>query len=100
RTIARIWQDVLHVGSVSTTSTFFDAGGTSLLMAKVYAKLKSALDHCDITMTDMFRHPTIAQLAARLGGETASSLDAQIAHDHDRGRDRRSRLLQTRRGRG
>ena len=100
RTIARIWEDVLHLGSVSTTSTFFDTGGTSLLMAKVYARLKSALDHCDITMTDMFRHPTIAQLAARLGGETASSLDAQIAQDRDRGRDRRTRLLQTRRGRG
>lgn len=100
RTIARIWEDVLHVGSVSTTATFFDVGGTSLLMAKVYAGLKSTLERCDLTMTDMFRHPTIAQLAARLGGESASTLEAQIAQDRDRGRDRRNRLLQTRRGRG
>ena len=97
RTIAHAWEHVLGVTEVDVKSTFFDVGGSSLLMARVYARLKDALPQ-SASMTDMFRYPTISALAAHLS-ENESTFDNQIAIDRERGRDRRARILQTRRGR-
>jgi NAD(P)-dependent dehydrogenase (short-subunit alcohol dehydrogenase family) len=97
RTIARVWEQVLNVSEVDARTTFFDAGGSSLLMAKVYGKLKTVLPH-SMSMTEMFRYPTVAALAAHLSGGD-STFANQIAGDRERGRERRTRVLQTRRGR-
>jgi hypothetical protein len=97
RTIAHAWEHVLGVTEVDVKSTFFDVGGSSLLMARVYARLKNVLPQ-SASMTDMFRYPTISALAAHLS-ENESTFDSQIAIDRERGRDRRARILQTRRGR-
>jgi acyl-CoA synthetase (AMP-forming)/AMP-acid ligase II/NADP-dependent 3-hydroxy acid dehydrogenase YdfG/acyl carrier protein len=99
RQIAKVWQEVLGVDKVSVESTFFDVGGSSLLMARVYGRLKSELAR-EISMTEMFRYPTIAALASHLGGtERAAAFAEQITVDRERGRDRRQRALQARRGR-
>lgn len=67
-TISAIWAEVLRVERVGTRDNFFDLGGHSLLAVQVHAKLKAALQR-DITITDLFRFPTVASLAQHLGGD-------------------------------
>ncbi|HEY7171230.1 MAG TPA: SDR family NAD(P)-dependent oxidoreductase [Vicinamibacterales bacterium] len=99
RQIAKVWQEVLGLDRVSVESTFFDVGGSSLLMARVYGRLKSELAG-EISMTEMFRYPTIAALASHLSSaDRAAAFAEQITIDRERGRDRRARALQARRGR-
>lgn len=61
--IADVWRDVLKKDDIGVNENFFDIGGTSLLLAKVFAKLRAALN-CDVTLVDLLRYPTIAALAA------------------------------------
>jgi acyl carrier protein len=67
RTIAAIWQDVLGLQQVGTTDNFFDLGGHSLLVVQVQRRLRETCGR-EVSITDMFRLPTIKALAAHLGG--------------------------------
>ncbi|HYO16003.1 MAG TPA: amino acid adenylation domain-containing protein, partial [Thermoanaerobaculia bacterium] len=72
RTIAEIWKEVLGVGEIGTRDNFFDAGGHSLLMARVHARLEEALGR-KVSMVDLFQYPTIGALAAHLVPATAAA---------------------------
>ena len=67
RTIAGVWREVLKLDRVGTGDNFFDLGGHSLLAAQVHARLAEVLGR-DIALLDLFRYPTVASLAAFLGG--------------------------------
>lgn len=68
RTIARIWQEVLHIEKVGMQDNFFDLGGHSLLIVQVHRKLTEALPETrSLTMIELFRYPTISALAERIG---------------------------------
>ena len=62
RTIVSIWQEALRTDKVGTRDNFFDLGGHSLLLFQVYSKLRQAFNQ-DLSMTDLFRYPTISSLA-------------------------------------
>ncbi len=66
--IAGIWQEVLGVQQVGLGDNFFDLGGHSLLVVQVQRRL---LEVCgrEVSITDMFRLPTIRALAVHLGGD-------------------------------
>jgi len=64
RTIAAVWREVLGVEAVGVHDNFFDLGGHSLLLAQAHSRL-IALGH-DLTLLDLFRHPTVDALARRL----------------------------------
>jgi len=68
RAIAGFWQEVLGAAQVGRDDNFFDLGGHSLLLIQVNRKLK---DYCrrEIPVVEMFRHPTVATLAAFLTGQ-------------------------------
>ena len=66
--IAGIWQEVLKLPNVGVGDNFFDLGGHSLLAVQVHSRLKKALER-DLSITDLFRFPTIRGLAGFLGGE-------------------------------
>ena len=70
KTIAAIWQDVLGLPQVGTSDNFFDLGGHSLLVVQVQRRLREACGR-EVSITDMFRLPTIRALAAHLGGNAA-----------------------------
>ena len=78
--VAAIWAQVLRVERVGVSDTFFELGGHSLLLVQALHVLKSAqiggIDLQAITIVDMFRYPTIADLVARFGrsGAAASAL--------------------------
>ncbi|NPC57303.1 MupA/Atu3671 family FMN-dependent luciferase-like monooxygenase [Caenimonas soli] len=72
KTIAAIWQEVLGLPHVGTSDNFFDLGGHSLLVVQVQRRLRDACGR-EVSITDMFRLPTISSLAAHLGGNPVTS---------------------------
>jgi natural product biosynthesis luciferase-like monooxygenase protein len=72
KTIASIWEDVLGLPQVGTADNFFDLGGHSLLVVQVQRRLREACGH-EVSITDMFRLPTIKSLAAHLGGNAPAA---------------------------
>jgi natural product biosynthesis luciferase-like monooxygenase protein len=65
--IAGIWCEVLKLPDVGVQDNFFDLGGHSLLAVQVHTRLKRALQR-DLSITDLFRFPTVRGLAGFLGG--------------------------------
>jgi amino acid adenylation domain-containing protein len=63
--LASIWAEVLAVPAVGVLDNFFDLGGHSLLATQVAHRLREALDVA-VPLRDLFEHPTIAALAAKL----------------------------------
>ena len=70
--IAALWRDVLGLNEVSVTDNFFDLGGHSLLVVQVQRRLREASGQ-EVSITDMFRFPTIRGLAQHLSGPVAST---------------------------
>lgn len=64
--IAALWSRVLG-RRVGLEDNFFDAGGTSLLLLEVSAELSKLLGK-SLEWTELFEHPTVRSLAARLSG--------------------------------
>jgi acyl carrier protein len=65
--IAGIWREVLGRECIGRDQNFFDLGGDSLAMAKVQDRLHSALS-LSLPLVELFRFPTVADLAARAQG--------------------------------
>lgn len=61
------WTQALGHERFTINDSFFDVGGTSLAMARVFAAL-SAQRSGALSMTDLFAHPTIRRLAGFLDG--------------------------------
>lgn len=65
RTIASIWQEELHLERVGIHDNFFDLGGSSLSMARVFDRLQATFGN-RLKMVELFRYPTIGTLAKYL----------------------------------
>jgi AMP-binding enzyme/Phosphopantetheine attachment site/AMP-binding enzyme C-terminal domain len=65
--IASIWRDVLKRQSISPDENFFDAGGTSLLLAAVQAQLSVKFENAP-PITTLLQFPTVRSLARHLTG--------------------------------
>ena len=68
QTIATIWQEMLNVEKVGINDNFFELGGHSLLLVQIHSKLKN-LFHQNLSITDLFEHPTISSLVKYLSQE-------------------------------
>ena len=66
--IAESWRQVLQLRQVGVNDNFFEVGGTSLRLVQVNSKLRQAFNR-SIPVVEMFRHPTISDLARYLGAE-------------------------------
>ncbi|MFH0520331.1 amino acid adenylation domain-containing protein [Streptomyces sp. M41] len=66
RRVAEVWQRVLTVDRVGAHDNFFDLGGNSVRLLAVLSALQEHPGHRDLTLIDLFRHPTVAALAAHL----------------------------------
>ncbi|MFL5506762.1 MAG: AMP-binding enzyme, partial [Gemmatimonadales bacterium] len=93
--IAGVWRDLLRIQQVSREANFFDLGGHSLLAVQVHRRLKELFPERPLSITDLFRFPTIATLAGFLGGGAA---DGRLDDVSARGEARRA-ALQRRAGR-
>lgn len=65
--LAAIFADVVGIDRISATESLFDVGGNSLIAAQVAARCGEDLD-IPVAVRDIFEAPTVAALAARVGG--------------------------------
>jgi natural product biosynthesis luciferase-like monooxygenase protein len=65
RVIADVYKKVLGVARVGLRDNFFELGGHSLLAVQAHRELRSSIT-APVTVTDIFRFPTVHQLAAHL----------------------------------
>ncbi|MFJ2529352.1 non-ribosomal peptide synthase/polyketide synthase [Pseudomonas helmanticensis] len=68
-----IWKDVLGLAQVSTSDSFFALGGDSIISIQVVSRARQ--QGLELSPKDLFQHPTIGQLAQRVG----VSSDAPVA---------------------
>lgn len=87
--IRDMWRDLLKRERIGLRDNFFDLGGHSLLAVQLHRKL-SALSREPVSLTDIFRFPTIESLSARMASGTGGfGVDANSL---ERARNRRVAL--------
>jgi hypothetical protein len=69
------------LGDVDTSAddNFFEAGGTSLLAARIASRLTAALA-CRVSAADILAHPSARKLAQKLSGNE-TSLDRNASQE-------------------
>jgi len=93
QTIAGIWQDLFSVEQVGVHDNFFDLGGHSLLLVQMQSKLQADFGH-DITVVQLFEHPTIHDLAEYLSQPQTEK--PTFVHIEERGQKYRAALKRQR----
>ncbi|BAT56842.1 amino acid adenylation domain-containing protein (plasmid) [Nostoc sp. NIES-3756] len=83
KAIATIWQQALNLTEIGLHDNFFEIGGHSLLLIQVHSQLQKIYDH-KLTVMDMFRYPTINDLAQFL---TSNHAQNQIFNDEQKSID-------------
>jgi amino acid adenylation domain-containing protein len=78
--VAGIWEKVLQVEQVGRDDNFFDLGGHSLLMVKVHAELRAAFNQ-DLSIVELFKHPTVASLAQYFANLNTQRPNLQKVHE-------------------
>lgn len=63
KTVAEIWKSVLSIDDISIQDLFFDIGGNSLRMVKVFRELNKAFPDA-VTMADLFKYNTIESICS------------------------------------
>ncbi|NBD17971.1 MAG: amino acid adenylation domain-containing protein [Cyanobacteria bacterium] len=85
--IAAIWQEVLGVEQVGIHDNFFDLGGHSLLVVQVREKLHERLQQ-NLSVVDLFEHPTIHALATYCTQSSPTEADWQFLEKRVQGQKR------------
>jgi aspartate racemase len=75
RTLVDIWQELLKVKQVGIHDNFFDLGGDSLDAASLLISIETTLGK-RLSVSTLFKGPTIAQLAEAIGRNAASPSEA------------------------
>jgi nonribosomal peptide synthetase DhbF len=98
--IAGFWQDVLSTAEVSHGEGFFELGAQSLHLPRVQYMIEDRLK-VRVEISDFFRYPTVAALAARVDRLLGPVATDALGHDEGAGHrrttnDRFSRLRSAR----
>jgi len=74
KTVATIFQTILGLPEIGINDNFFDMGGNSLLLAKVYRSLLNELPEQTkaISLIDLFHYPTVRTLAQHLNSKKST----------------------------
>jgi amino acid adenylation domain-containing protein len=62
RTIAAVWQEVLHLENIGIHDNFFEIGGHSLIATQIISRLRQVFQ-MDLSVRTLFEAPTIASFA-------------------------------------
>ncbi|MEF7613137.1 amino acid adenylation domain-containing protein [Aquincola sp. MAHUQ-54] len=89
-----LWRELLQQPQLSPHDHFFESGGHSLLLVTLQSRLRQ-MGH-ELALVDLFNHPTVASLAARLQAGTPAAA-AQAAAETAARAAGRNRLMQRRR---
>jgi amino acid adenylation domain-containing protein/non-ribosomal peptide synthase protein (TIGR01720 family) len=71
--LAAIFQDLLDMEQVGINENFFDLGGHSLLAIRLMSAIRKDLAK-EVSIKDVFDHPTITGLSQRIGDKQSESL--------------------------
>jgi acyl-coenzyme A synthetase/AMP-(fatty) acid ligase len=91
--VAEVWRSVLGVEEVGVRDNFFDLGGTSLLLYRVFSRVRELRD--DLRVVDLFRYTTVEALAAHLAARDPRPAD-HLAASRSRAEERRGARLRVR----
>lgn len=78
--LAKIWMEILGRKQVGIYDNFFDIGGHSLLIIQVGSKVREIFN-TNISVTDLFKYPTISNLAKYLSQEKNVEQTAFVPSD-------------------
>ena len=81
KTLCAIFADILGVEKVGATDSFFDLGGTSLMVTNVMVNVEKQDLH--FAYSDVFAHPSARDLAAFLKGDTAPAEEDSNVTEYD-----------------
>ena len=79
QSIAEIWARVLGVTQVGSRDNFFALGGHSLLAVQAHREIREKLGATRLSITDIFRFPTLQGLAAHLDDRPKDTAAEQAA---------------------
>ncbi len=91
RALAQMWCRELRLTDVALDARFFEIGGTSLALMRVYEQVVQLPGGQRLRPTDLFRTPTIRELAALLRGGTHPPPATTQAPKRRRARDSKQR---------
>ncbi|WP_291727642.1 MupA/Atu3671 family FMN-dependent luciferase-like monooxygenase [Leisingera sp. F5] len=90
--IATVWSRILGVSGIGAQDNFFALGGHSLLAVQAHRELREelgeALGNASLSITDIFRFPTLAGLAAHIEGLAGTPANAEEQPQDSEGPDR------------
>ncbi|MEU9097972.1 amino acid adenylation domain-containing protein [Streptomyces sp. NPDC048361] len=92
RRVTAVWQQVLQRQGIGREDNFFDLGGNSMLLLQVYELLDGDAVDPPLKGSELFRYPTVASLAARLGRGDAAPAQAGAGGSRDRERTSSRRI--------
>jgi amino acid adenylation domain-containing protein len=95
RAIAEVWKELLNVEKIGVHDNFFDLGGHSLLVIQLHSRLRQRLGRQDLTVVDLFIHPTIHALVARFTEQPGSDR-AEFEQVRDRAQRQRDAMRRRR----
>jgi aryl carrier-like protein len=94
-----VWGEVLKVDRVGLDDNFFDLGGHSLLLVRVHERLRQLFPGEDLSVVELFEHPTVRSLATRLGGPVKTATAAPTVESPARRQEGGQRLARRREAR-
>ncbi len=90
RVILNTWRKVLGLNQIEVNQNFFEIGGDSLGLIRVYRELPEILTK-DLQILDLFRHPTIHELAQYFEGREEDLAISSTGAEH---RDQVQRVME------
>ncbi len=78
KTLVSIWQEVLELDQIGVKDNFFEIGGHSVKAITLAARMEKALGKA-MGLADIFKYPTIRELASRLDQNSEKALKEKIA---------------------
>jgi acyl-coenzyme A synthetase/AMP-(fatty) acid ligase/aryl carrier-like protein len=92
--VLSVWQETLGKDEIGVDDNFFDIGGHSLLVVRMHRRLKEVVVERPVSLTDLYRFPTIRGFAEFIASD-GSSDSAKAGADRAA---RRKQSLERRRG--
>ncbi|WP_224999253.1 amino acid adenylation domain-containing protein, partial [Cesiribacter sp. SM1] len=77
-----IWQELLKADRIGIEDNFFDAGGDSLLAIRLTSRVKRVFSLKDLPIVELFRNPTVQQLARAIEEKASSTSQQGNSHLH------------------
>jgi amino acid adenylation domain-containing protein/non-ribosomal peptide synthase protein (TIGR01720 family) len=75
--LAEIWKELLDLQHIGIHDNFFEFGGHSLLAMRVISAIRKQMDQ-ELAVSELFTHPTIAELSDYLSSKEQTALLPQI----------------------